>query len=353
MKEPNGIRLNKKRLTIVQVISNLPNAHPVPSNKGGTEKIVYELTEELVRRGHDVYLFAAQGSKSSAKLIQYPKSLKKSSIGAFVLSKLPKHTDIIHDHTFHSALGTNRRVPTVCTIHMPVKNKVDYPVYVSKRARKVNGKNRGFYVYNGINADEYEFSPDKHGYLLFMGRVIKSKGVLKAIEVAEKTGKRLIIAGPVNSQLFFKQEIKPRIARNPNIHYVGAVQGRQKQNLLKHAECVLFPTLMEEAFGLVMIEALACGTPVLALNNGSVSEVLAGFPSFVCKTVGEMIRKVQLKKYPSSRVLRRYVVKWFTNAKMTENYLDIYSKVIRLHSNKKLRKPLENEPVSPSFTYQS
>lgn len=322
-----------KKLTIVQVISNYPKAQPLPSIKGGTEKIVYELTEELVRRGHKVYLFTALGSRSKAKLITYPKGLRHESIARFVMNRLPERTDIIHDHTFRSALGiTNPKIPTVCTVHIPVKRRVKYPVFVSKRARLLMGNNKGFYVYNGINTREYEFSTDKHSYLLYIGRIIRNKGVLQAIQVAEKTGKTLIIAGPVKASKFFQREVKPRIQKNRNIRYVGPVGGKMKQQLIKHAECVLFPTLWEEPFGLVMVESLVCGTPVLALRNGAVPEVLSGFPNLICNTVSEMVVKVRQKKYPSPHILREYVHKRFTNKKMTDSYLRIYYEVIQRES---------------------
>ncbi|KZE72421.1 MULTISPECIES: glycosyltransferase family 4 protein [Paenibacillus] len=328
--------LDNRPLTIVQVISNYPNAQPVPSIKGGTEKIVHELTEELVRRGHHVSLFAARGSRSSAQLITYPKGLTHSQIPQYVLQHMPSGTDIIHDHTFRSAMGRRKLpCPSVCTVHLPVKRHGKNPVYVSKRARQLMGGGKGFYIYNGINTHEYEFSSEKRGYLLFMGRIIPDKGVLQAIQVAERTGKKLLIAGPIKAPVFFRREIQTRIQRNPNIRYVGSVGGDRKQKLLKHAECLLFPSLWEEPFGLVMVEAMACGTPVLALKNGSVSEVLSGFPQLICKSVGEMARKAHRKNYPSPAQLRLYVNQRFTNKQMTSNYLRLYREIIRRREQKR------------------
>lgn len=337
-----SIKLPKNnKLTIVQVISNYPQAQPLPSIKGGTEKIVYELTEELIRRGHEVYLFAASGSRSKAKLITYPKGLRHGGLARFVLSKLPERTDIIHDHSFRSALGTvYPRIPTVCTVHIPVKRRVKYPVYVSKRACQRMGNNKGFYVYNGINTGEYEFSTEKHSYMLYIGRIIRNKGVLQAIQVAEKTGKKLIIAGPVKAPGFFRKEVMPRIRNNPKIHYVGPVGGKVKQKLIKHAECVLFPSLWEEPFGLVMVESMACGTPVLALRKGAVPEVLSGFPYLICNSVSEMAVKAQQKKYPSPHHLRAYVHTRFTNKKMTDRYLRIYHEVLKRESGYKNINPV-------------
>jgi glycosyltransferase involved in cell wall biosynthesis len=321
-----------KRLKIIQVISNYPQANRLPpTNQGGTEKIVYELTEELVHRGLDVYLYAAKGSRSSARLIPYPMGLKSKSIGSFVLNTLPKRVDIIHDHTFKSVLGRSKtKIPTLCTLHMPVKHWVKHPVYVSRRARSVMGKGRGFYVHNGINPNEYQFSENKQGYLLFIGRIIKSKGILHALDIADITKKKLIIAGPIKDRMLFKTKILPRIKRNPRIQYVGAVGGKRKQQLLKHASCLLFPTVWEEPFGLVMIEAMACGTPVIALKNGAVPEILARFPELICKNVSEMVRKVKRGHYPSPRRLRLYVMQQFTTKKMTDRYLMLYNKIRRM-----------------------
>ncbi|WP_261305651.1 glycosyltransferase [Paenibacillus andongensis] len=320
-----------KRLNIVQVISNSPNAQKLPpTNQGGTEKIVYELTENLVRRGHRVTLFAARGSRTRAKLVPFPKGLRNQGIARYVLNKMPRDVDVIHDHTFRSVLGRlNHRIPIVCTVHLPEKQRVKNPVYVSKRARMVMGKNRGHYVYNGLNPSEYEFSDKKRNFMLFMGRIMREKGVLQAIEIAERTKKKLIIAGPIKNHAFFRNEIAPRIKRNPNIRFVGPIGGKKKQKLLKYASCLLFPTLWEEPFGLVMIEAMACGTPVIALKRGAVPEVMAGFPQFVCRSVNEMVAKVKAGKYPPPAVLRRYVIRRFTTYRMTTKYLKIYQKVMK------------------------
>ncbi|MFC0212697.1 glycosyltransferase family 4 protein [Paenibacillus chartarius] len=331
------------KLRIVQVLSNFPNALPVPpTNQGGTEKIVYELTEELVRRGHEVYLYASRGSKTAAALMPYPKGMPENRIGSYVVSTMPKNVDIIHDHSFKSSVGRRfLKTPTVCTHHLPHRNPVKHSVYVSKRALQITGDNRGLYVYNGINPDEYQFSEEKRGYMLFIGRLLWEKGILHALDVAERTGKRLIIAGPVKDQKLFDKVIAPRIRANPRIEYVGAVGGQRKQDLLKFANVLLFPTIWEEPFGLVMIEAMACGTPVLALDNGAVPEVLAGFPNLICRNVNEMVQKVLHEPMPSPAALRNYVIERFTTKKMADRYLEVYSEIIAGRPGQKVPKLLK------------
>ncbi|MFD1956041.1 glycosyltransferase family 4 protein [Paenibacillus thailandensis] len=324
----------KSRLRIVQVVSNVPNAYPLPPfNQGGTEKVVYDLTEELVKLGHTVYLYAAQGSSSSAHLIPYPKDLKEKNIGAFVAATLPDDIDIIHDHTFSSSMKTAAlSTPVITSHHIPVRHQGFNPVYVSRNALRVHGQNNGRFVYNGINIEEYEYSEDKRDYLLFMGRIMKEKGVHHAIYVAEKANLPLKIAGPIKDLEYFNKELKPKITSLPNIEYIGAVGGALKQSLLKHAKYLLFPSLWEEPFGLTMIEAMACGTPVLALANGAVPEVLAGFPDLICHSPDEMFVKTIWDIPPRPRDLRDYVAQHFSSSRMAEEYEKLYRDIIPFYS---------------------
>lgn len=325
----NRILNESKPLTIVMLMSNVPYAYPLPPyNQGGTEKIVYDLTEELVRRGHRVYLYAPAGSKSSAHVIPYPENLREFGIASFVARTMPKGVHLIHDHTFSSVTRYRRwKAPAVCTHHIPINNKVRHPIYVSRRALEVYGSNKGYAVYNGIKPEEYEYSEEKQGYLLFIGRILPNKGVHHAITVAELTGRRLIICGPVKDDVYFNRELKPRIDASPNIEYAGAVGGQRKLELLRHAGCLLFPSVYEEPFGLTMVEAMISGTPVLALRHGAVPEVLNGFPGLICETAEEMARKLQNDPFPSPRELQQYVLDRFTVNHMVNHYLNIYEEV--------------------------
>ena len=304
---------------------------PVPPPKyGGIQRVVYSLTEELIKHGHEVYLYAPKGSHSNAKIIPYEhKGPNSDSIVNFVKKTMPPSIDIIHDHTHFSVIDQlNLPIPTVSTIHINNSTFPSYPVYISKKAFQEVGKSQGFFVYNGIDLDEYEFSEKKKDYLLFLGEVSEKKGIHHALEIAEKTKKELIIAGPIYNREYFSLKVEPRIKENPKITYIGEVGGEEKQTLLKSANCLLFPITWREPFGLVMVEAMACGTPVIALNNGSVPEIIGEFPQMICNNIKEMEEKVANQSFPSSKSLREHVSKYFTKEKMTDSYLDLYKKII-------------------------
>ncbi|WP_245864323.1 glycosyltransferase family 4 protein [Paenibacillus donghaensis] len=314
----------------MRILQIAPNHEAVPPQKdGGTERIVYDLAQELSRRGHDVILYAPFGSHISGSVIPYP-FIGDEPIVSYILETLPHDIDVIHDHTFNSVfnpIGVN--IPTVHTIHLPVRNNVKFPVYVSYNALNVIGGGYGHYIHNGVVLDEYEFSSVKEDYFLFMGRMIREKGIIEAMNLAEATGQRLVMAGPIHDEELFLQEITPRLKQNPQLQYVGPVGQTIRQDLLKHAKCLLFPIQWNEPFGLVMIEAMACGTPVLALSNGAVPEILEYFPQMMCESLSEMTRKLYHYEVPySPEKLRSHIKERFSVSRMTDDYLKLYQQAI-------------------------
>ncbi|MFD0694246.1 glycosyltransferase family 4 protein [Paenibacillus sp. GCM10027628] len=313
-------------LKIVQISKN--NLPVPPIDYGGTERDIYYLTEELLRRGHEVILFAKKGSKTRAKIFEYPSDNEKEQLD-FIIRNLPKDVDIIHDHNGIVA-AANPPIPTIRNSHWKKIPKGQIPVYVSETILRTVGKEKGFYVHNGININDYKFSDKKDDYLLFIGRMSQDKGVHLAIEVAKKTGRKLILAGPQRSKKevrYFNTVIKPKLS--DRIVYIGSVGGEEKQNLLSKAYCILFPSIWNEPFGLVQIEALACGTPVLTFKHGAAPEVLKGFPGLLCNDVGEMIEKVKSgESFPSPTACRKYVSKHFTDKTMTDNFLKLYKTIL-------------------------
>lgn len=318
----------KNALVIVQIS---PYIIPLPGS-GGLERIVYNLSIGLEKQGHEVYVYAVAGSKGGGIVIPYGHRWERWEMKEFVLNTLPDDTDIIHDHTHDLIFGQDElNIPVVSTIHTEwsLNEPVRTPVYVSQTKLKQSvHRDRGYYVHNGIDIDQYEISTKKQDYLLFLGRIDREKGVEDAIRVAELSGMRTIIAGPPwDGELL--AELMPRIRNNPNIEYIGEVHGTDKQKLLKHAKWLLFPTACEEQFGLVMIEAMACGTPVAAYRKGAIPEVLEGFPAFLCDNVYEMANKVLGESTYSPRRLREYVKNKYTLEMMAEKYSHIYYDVLR------------------------
>jgi glycosyltransferase involved in cell wall biosynthesis len=317
-------------MRIVQVV---PNIIPIPGS-GGIERVAYLLSNELVKRGHEVYIYALAGSSSNAVVIPYGhRGFHKHNIKDFVLHTLPDDVDIIHDHTHDLVIGReNLKVPTISTIHtewgvgIP---SLKFPVYVSRTKLNMSAnRSHGTYVHNGIDLDGYALKENKDDYLLFLGRIDREKGAEDAVTLGEQTGMRTIIAGPIWDWGLYS-EFHERIEKAPNITYVGEVHGEHKRNLLMNAKWLLFPTKCEEQFGLVLIEALACGTSVAAYGRGAVPEVLQGLPRFICDNYEDMKRLVEGRLPYSPQTLREYVSLRYTKEKMTDEYLELYWRAIR------------------------
>ncbi|MBC7542505.1 MAG: glycosyltransferase family 4 protein [Candidatus Sericytochromatia bacterium] len=274
-----------------------PIALPVPPPEyGGTERVVALLARGLQRLGHDVVLFAAAGSDPQLPLAQLSDAVAEQPALPYARAeaahvrqayRMAADCDIVHDHTKQRGLQLARfcPVPVVSTLHNPVtparhsayQAVPDHPwVAISHaQARQVPGLRLAGVVHHGIDVDSADGSDTKDDYLLFLGRISPDKGVHHAIAVARASGRPLIIAGPVaaGSEGYFQQAVAPAIDGR-RIRHVGSVGGTLKRDLLRRAAALLFPIVWDEPFGLVVLEALACGTPVLALRRGAVPEIL-------------------------------------------------------------------------------
>jgi len=326
-----------------------------PPAYGGIELVVGLLTDELVRRGHEVTLFASGDSISLAKLESvHPQALRLDSTikeyGIYELLLLKRvyeqaaDFDIIHSHMGCTALPFSNLVktPTVHTLHgvfTPDNQKMYRQAcrqpYVSiSNAQREPGLNLNCVatVYNGIDPNTYQFSPQPQNppYLAFLGRLSPEKGPHLAIEIAKRSGWHLKIAGKVDlvDQDYFAQEIKPHID-GKQIEYLGEANHRQKSWLMGGAVATLFPITWREPFGLVMIESMATGTPVIAMELGSTSEVIAhGKTGFLCHNVEECVAAVaqvtQLNRY----ACREHVLKYFSLERMTDGYEAVYRPIL-------------------------
>lgn len=326
-----------------------------PPAYGGIELVVGLLCDELVRRGHEVTLFASGDSISLAKLESFhPQALRLDATvkeyGIYEMLQLSRvyerasEFDIIHSHMGCAALPFAKLVktPTVHTLHgvFTLDNEKIFTharsqPYVSisnaQREPKLN-LNCVATVYNGIDTSMYEFreKPQEPPYLAFLGRLSPEKGSHLAIEIAKRSGWHLKMAGKIDvvEREYFEQEIKPHID-GKQIEYLGEVNHAQKTELMGNAVATLFPITWREPFGLVMIESMATGTPAIALEMGATPEIIAnGKTGFLCRTVEECVAAIdkaaQLNRYDC----RTYVVNNFSVQRMAEGYEAVYQQVV-------------------------
>lgn len=338
-----------------------------PPAYGGTELVVSLLTDELVRRGHDVTLFASGDSISLAKLesvhsraLRLDSSVKEYGIYEMLqLSQVYERAsefDIIHSHMGCSALPYANLVktPTVHTLHgifTPDNEKMftharRQPfVSISDAQREPRlGLNCVATVYNGIDTSSYTFydKPSDPPYMAFLGRISPEKGTHLAIEIAQRSGWHLKIAGKVDvvDVEYYETEIKPHID-GQQIEYLGEANHTQKNILMGNAVVTLFPITWREPFGLVMAESMASGTPVIAMELGSTSEVIDhGRTGFLCRTVDECVAALDKVAAIDRRACRDHVVKNFSVQRMADGYEAVYQKILeqRFATNGHLRR---------------
>jgi glycosyltransferase involved in cell wall biosynthesis len=325
-----------------------------PEFYGGTERIVSFLTEELVKRGHDVTLYASGDSQTNAKLVSVadralrlnPWCKDFQAIYVLQLEQIYQDMDaydIVHFHTDYLHFPLSRRLlPNhVTTLH----NRLDSPeiamifneykeipvVSISDSQRlPLPTANWQATVYNGIDETPYKFNPEPGRYLAFMGRISPDKGIEEAIEIALQSDMELQIAAKIGKeeQAYFQEKIEPFFS-HPLIKYLGEISESEKSDFLGKATATLFPVQWPEPFGMVMIESLACGTPVIAFKQGAVPEVLHNRTTgFIVNSINEAVESVRHLELISRYLCREVFEKRFKAAKMTDNYIDVYHKLL-------------------------
>jgi glycosyltransferase involved in cell wall biosynthesis len=284
----------------------------VPVTKyGGTERVVVWLADALAKKGHTVYIAAPRGSTSSTSRIIALKPRKSLTFPH------PAGIDVVHNHALPMF---EARAPSLLSFHWAVKTGSGFvfppnTVFLSRAHAALYGFSR--FVYNGLDPSEYVFREQKDDYILFMSRVSRSsKGVDTAIALAKRCGFKLIIAGGYKFSL------------NRNIRSVGMVGGRKKAELIANAKALLFPISWGEPFGLILIEALCSGTPVIATPCGAVPEIVAPGTGFLCKDIAEMETAVDRIGEISPVACRQRVLQHFTSDIMADNYLKVYEELI-------------------------
>ncbi|PSF36837.1 glycosyl transferase [Aphanothece hegewaldii CCALA 016] len=326
-----------------------------PPAYGGTELVVGLLTDELVRKGHDVTLFASGDSITLAKLESvHPQALRLDpnikEYGIYEMLNLSRvyeqadQFDIIHSHIGCAALPYVNLVktPTVHTLHgiftpdneklfIHAKKQPFVSISQAQREKRLN-LNCVATVYNGIDPNRYTYhpQPDNPPYLAFLGRMSSEKGPHLAIEIAKRTGLPLKMAGKVDlvDQEFFATQVKPHID-GKQIQYLGEATHQDKSPLLGGAIATLFPITWREPFGLVMVESMIVGTPVIAMNLGSVPEVISHEKSgYICNSVDECVAAVERISELKRQDCRDHVLENFSAKRMADGYEAVYRQLL-------------------------
>jgi len=328
-----------------------------PKLYGGTERIISYLTEELVSLGHDVTLFASGDSESSAKLV--PACQKALWHDPDCRETLPHHVrlvelvfrearnfDAIHFHCdfLHLQLLSRQPTPGVSTLHGRLDQHDQEPLFheypetplvsiSNDQRRPLPDANWQATVYRGLPLDLHTFRRNPGDYLLFVGRIAPEKRLDRAIEIARRSGRQLKVAAKIYNEdrSYFQSSIEPLLRESKAfVEFVGEVGGKTKDELIGNALALLFPIDWAEPFGLVMIESLACGTPVIGWNKGSVPEILTcGKTGFVVDTIDDAVTAVEAVAGLSRHRCREEFERRFDAKRMASEYVDVYSRLIQ------------------------
>jgi glycosyltransferase involved in cell wall biosynthesis len=324
-----------------------------PKLYGGTERVVHFLTEALVDLGHDVTLFASGDSQTRAELVPgAPAALRLNHCAdpiaphvAMIEEVIARagDFDVLHFHTDYLGYSLARRqsVPYVTTMHgrldTPELDPIfrtfpESPIISISDAQRDSHPDANWQgtVYHGLPAGLYRPHHAHAGYLAFVGRISPEKRVDRAVEIASRLGMPLKVAAKVGSadRDYYESEIKPLFDKNPLVEFIGEIGEEQKNAFLGGAAAVLFPIDWPEPFGLVMIEAMACGTPVVAFNSGSVPEVMEdGLTGFVVDDVDEAVAAVNRLDRLFRPTIRSRFEERFSARAMARDYLRVYKQL--------------------------
>jgi glycosyltransferase involved in cell wall biosynthesis len=336
--------------------------------------IAQAAAEGLQKKGHEVYFFAPEGSKLKVKRIvsgglkplhgisgkKDLKILSYPGVGGAEVGKIfnlwdqylisliykkavEKKLDIIHIHPVDRALPFGlalKKIPTAYTLHDPVypwrrdifrlfKGKNQYYVSISDAQRKpAPDLNWIGTVYNGLDLNLFPFSAKSKNQCLFLGRLLPTKGVAEAVMAAKKAKEELIIAGTPNSGAYWEKKIKPHLGKN--IKYVGNVPYEKTSRVYSQAKVLLCPIQWEEPFGLTFIEAMSCGTPVIAFKRGSAPEVIKhGKTGFVVNSIDEMVKAIKNIDKIRRKDCRKWVEERFSYQRMVDDYEKVFLKILK------------------------
>ena len=326
-----------------------------PAAYGGVERVCWSLAEGLVDRGHDVTLVGAGDSATRARFVatfheaQTEGTPREATIevvhaarAAAALERLD--LDLVHDHTLAGPLTARwRSTPTLVTVHAPLQGPdtqlhlctalAPWTTFVAlsqAQSRAPPELPWAGVVPNGIDVDAHPYRADKDDFVLFLGRMNAQKGVHLAVRAAREAGCRLVIAGSwtiESERAYFDEHVRPHLGKE--VEWLGMVSTETRNAILSSARCLLFPVTWEEPFGLVLIEAMACGTPVVALRAGSIPEVVAdGETGILCDDATELAAAIEATRGLEPARCRAHVRKHFGAATMVGRYEALYRQVL-------------------------
>ncbi len=346
-------------MRVAELVSNYHSLPPVKA--GAIYQVVDCITNGLLDKGHDVTVFGSGDSKTRANLVSVTdKSTSKMGLPSngvnhymhLLASKcfeMADEFDIIHSHfslisAFYSRLV---KTPTVQTIHSSVTDDVrpflkafkdlNYISFSHSQRRQVPELNWIANVYHGIDTKKLKFKAKPDDYYLFMGRIVQEKGPHLAIEAAKALGANIVIAGrSYADDQYWHKYIEPQIDGR-QVRFIGEASNKDKITFFRNAKALLFPIQWEEPFGLVLIEAMACGTPVIGYNRGSVAEIIRdGETGYVVEDVKEMVEAMKKIEHIDRSACRYRVEHLFSQDKMVNGYERVFERVIDQYS--RLRK---------------
>ena len=329
-----------------------------PAAYGGIETVVADLTDALVDNGHSVTLVGAGENHTKARFVRawdriipdrlgetYPEVMN-AIITRNIVKDLAAHIDVVHDHSLSGPLNAEIYarwgLPTVVTMHGPADDP-DLRTYyggmgTSVHMVAISGRQRALApelnwvgtVHNALRVSQWPYHTRKQNYALFLGRFSPDKGAHLALDAAHAIGLPLVLAGKCQEKVekdYLAGQVEPRMRRSDTLF--GVADAREKRILLANARCLLFPVQWEEPFGMVMIEAMACGTPVVALRGGSVPEVVVdGVTGFICESPSELPAALEKARELDPAACRHHVATNFSADGLARGYAEAYRAAI-------------------------
>ncbi len=332
----------------VGMLSPISRGTP-PKHYGPTERVVSFLTEGLVERGVDVTLFATADSETSGRLHSVaPRHCEEDNeldtkvwecLHISELFEMADKFDVIHNHFDFLPLSYSGliKTPVITTIHgfssqqtLEVYRKYDKKVYYVSTSNANRSPELTYFatVYHGIDVESFTFNDSGGDYLIFFGRIHPENGTREAIEIAKQAGLDLVIAGVIEDKEYFRSEVEPTLD-GKRVRYIGSITPDKQNALLGGGRALLYPINFDDPFGLTLVEANACGTPVISFTKGSAREIIShGINGFLVQDISDAVKAIEHIEEISRRECRKIAAERFSRDRMVDEYLELYQRIL-------------------------